>query len=178
MDEEKGYIKYVKDVIEKFSKDSNLIYQDQVHPQELNRALALYVPTNLAIIAEYQRAKVNKFDLENAFNKWYDLKFVETRKRLFSENATNAKVSLKEIEIDLKYNQAVEYYDWQKKLNEADAKVSFLRRLVEIYKNFDSILTTISNNTRQEMRSLNIENRMNTDPTKNKVRSEFPKRGE
>lgn len=175
----KNYIKYVQEVTVRYSKSAKLINQnDEITPQDLNYALGSYLDINIMLLGEYQRAKVYKFQVERDFSKWYDKKFIETRRRLFGENESKAKVSVKEIEIDLKYNQSIEYYEWQNKIQEAESKESFLRRLVELYKNFDSVLTTLSNNMRQELKSLSLEGRINSDPNKasnNRIRKEYPK---
>lgn len=171
------YIQYVEATIARYSEAGNLVRNKEVNPTDLNRVLAEFLQTNLTIIAEYQRAKVNKFSVENEYNIWYDQKFMDTRKSLFGENETNSKISVKEIETQLRVNNKDEYKIWQEKLAEADFKEQFLLRVVEQYKKLDQILVCLSQNLRQEMRTLSIDNRINADPEKNsnnRVRTRFP----
>lgn len=164
-----NYIIYVKEQIDKYTKYSRLICNDQVHPDDLNSALANYLPINSMLLAEYQRVKVELFQINNNFEAWWDSKFVETRNKLISQTDNkNLKTSLKEIETILKVDCKIEYAEWQNKLKEAELKVSFLRRYVELYKNFQNILIALSQNMRQEMRILKTEDKMNFD--ENKVR--------
>ena len=167
------YVQFVQEVIEKYSKHSQLINQnsDTITPQTLNYVLAQYMPTNTALIAEYQRAKIENTQLLLQYEEWYDEKFVQVRQSMIDESeAKTAKISVKEIETQLRVETRAEYYYWQKRLKKAEFQERFLLRLVDQYKKFDMILTTISRNMQSEMLALSIENRMNQTGKENKVR--------
>jgi hypothetical protein len=168
------YVKYVKETIDRFSKDSDLIYEDDIRPQELNRALGSYMTVNLGLLAEYQRAKVELYDLKKAYGNWYDPKFIEICKKFNDIKGITLKE--KEAEVRNLYNE--EYNKFQDDIELAENKERFLLRYIELYGKFDNVLTCLSNNSRQEMRSLSLENRMNFNPKvveENRIRSRFPK---
>jgi len=175
------YISYVQEIISKYTKYSKLIDNDQVHPDDLNSALANYLPINSMLLAEYQRVKVELFQVNNNFEAWWDSKFVETRNKLISQIANEKlKISLKEIETILKVDCKIEYAEWQNKLKEAELKVSFYKRLLDLYKNFQSVLITLSQNMRVEMRILKTEDNMNFGESKVRKleNNNNPRRGE
>lgn len=167
------YVEYVKKIIDIFSKDSNLVYEDDVRPQEINRALGSFMTVNLGLLAEYQRAKIEVYDLEKEYSNWYDPKFSEICKKLNDIKG----ITLKEKEAEIRNIYNKEYFEWQDKIELARNKERFLLRYIELYAKFDNVLTCLSNNSRQEMRTLSLENRMNANPKKiieNRVRTRFP----
>lgn len=174
------YIDYVEDTIDKYSKISKLVNNNDISPQEINYALGSYLEVCLMLNAEYQRRKIEHLDLEQEYSIWYDEKFEEAKQSVLNEyKDTKIKPSLKEFEIRLRTMNSFEYISWQKKIQEAEAKMRFILRLMDDFSRFDRILTTLSHNMRSEMISLSVENRMNSDPTtvsNNKLRSQFPKR--
>ncbi len=164
------YIEYVQGVMEKYSSNIDLIDDESVTPERLNYVLAQYMPSNSALISEYQRVKIEKANADMEYQQWYDNKFVETRKKLNEESKSSSKIALKEIETELRNTYKDEYYNWQEKLIELEHKEAFMRRLLEQYKKFDQILTTLSNNMRSELSNLSLDNRINSNPKRNKVR--------
>ena len=174
-DIEQDYIKYVKEIIDKYSKASKLIEGDEVTPQALNSALANYIETNLCLISEYQRAKISLYKITRDYDRWYDQEFIRIRKKMIEEIDTKTiKIAVKEVETQLRVECSDKYYEFQDKINEAEYQVSLLLRLLEQYKKFDSVLVNLSQNMRSELRSLSVENRINLDPNKNRVRSRMP----
>jgi hypothetical protein len=179
MDLIENYIQYVMKKTSEYEKNVTLVNENnEITPELLNRALAEYIPISFAIISEYQRAKSDKFIIERKYNDWYNFKFVEVRKKMIEEidNSKTIKIAVKEIEAQITVDYNKDYNEWQEKIAEADFRVSFLRRILDQMKKFDSILTNLSNNLRQEIRSFSLQDRINNDPTKNKIRQEIPKR--
>ena len=177
----KEFLDYVKNAIQKFGEIGKLVRKGQVHPEEINYALAMYMETSLILNAEYQRIKMIHLDLEEDYKRWYDEKFDEAKERVIQEykaNGTTTKPNLKEIEIRLRNYYRKQYDDYQKKLKVANAEVRFLLRVLETYKKYDNILTNLSQNMRSEMKALSLENRVNAGSAErspvNKVRSRFP----
>lgn len=165
------YLRYVSDTISKYRDNYKLINNNEINPIDINKCLANYMEVLYILTSEYQRVKAELLDTQNEFDKWYDEKFVKLRISMENENDKNTKHSLKEIETQLRYSNKEEYYLYQEKIKVADMKVRYLLRILDGWKKFDSILTTLSNNLRTEMRALSIENRVNEDPNKNKVRT-------
>ena len=172
-----SYVKLVNEVVERYGNTTRIIEDDHVSPEELNRALAEYLPNSMVLIGEYQMAKVDYAKVQIKYQEWYDTKFTETKRAMNEGAPASKKFAVKEYETDVRVNNRLEYSEWQSELSTAEMKVNFMRRLVEIYKKYDNILTSLSNNSRQEMRTLSIGNRMNATPegvNKNKVRNSFP----
>jgi hypothetical protein len=167
------YLKLVTDTVEKYSKLSRLIYGNEVNPSELNRALAEYMENNVVLIGEYYRIKLDFVKIQREYQEWYDDKFVETKAEMNKDITGSKKLAVKEYETELRVIFKEEYGEWQEKLITAEMAVNMYRRVVETYKNFDRILVALSSNTRQDMYTLSLENRMNTKPenvSKNRVR--------
>jgi hypothetical protein len=173
------YIKYVQKTLETFSDIGNLINNGEISPNLLNTALAKYYNTSLALNSEYQRQKINHSVLETEYQVWYDEKFLESKKLVITEysESKSIKPSVKEYEITLRSTFKAEWLEWDLKLKESEAKTQFLLRLRESLNKYDSILTTIANNMRSEMRSLSIDQRSNANDnvsSSHKIRTRFP----
>jgi len=166
----------VNSQIEDFRKYSKLVdtMTNEVTPFEINSALACYTDVGVALNGEYQRKKIEHNKLLRLFEEWYDEKLVETRKRLQEESTSKSiKASLKEIESELRYNNKEKYYELQEQITEAESSVSFVLRLIDQWKKHSDILINLSQNMRTELRSLSIENRVNS---MDNVRLGFPDR--
>lgn len=187
-----AYQEYVMEFIGKFGSMSNLIQNDEIDPNELNVALGNYLKITEVFLAEYQRAKLNSFYVELAYDEWYAEKFEEAKAAVIADyDTTNAnaafkkdmvKPSLKEYTIRVQFKYKKEVREMKEKKMLADSEMRFSLRLLDILKKYDNILTTISNNMRQEMRSLSAINRANLGDA-NKVsemksREKFPKSGQ
>lgn len=176
------YIDYVNTQIKKFGKTSKLIQNNTISPESLNRALGEYLEVNLGLLSEYQLAKLNEIAVTDEYQQWYDKAFVNIKSQMNSNSEKKtAKFALKEYEIQLRHQYQKEYYEWSSRIKESQMKVRFLLRIVDLYKKYDNILTTLSSNMRSEIRSLSLEGRMNTEPeiaTRNKVITKFPDKKE
>ena len=179
----KEYMDFLQSIQEKVKSVGNLVSgNEEVTPFAVNRALALYYNTNLELIRVYEEQKVRHLDIQNDFEQWYDEKFEECRDEIINmyENVggKSVKPAAKEYDTRVKTKYSAEYNRRKKALDVAESRVNYLRKLFEILKRYDTILTTISYNMRSELKSLSIEKRANTDPEKNRVRRGFPSREE
>lgn len=174
------YIQFVDKMIKSYQKIGDLINSDtgEITPEKINSALALYYNTSLAIIAEYQRQKINYEAESIEFKVWEDIKFEESKKAILEEYAdTKIKPSVKEFETRMRIMFADEWKEKTLSLTEAEARMRFMLRLSDNLQKYDGILTTISYNMRAEMKSLSLDSRMNAAPegvTRNKIRDRFP----
>jgi hypothetical protein len=174
------YIQFVDKMIKSYKKIGDLINEDsgEITPEKINSALALYYNTNLALIAEYQRQKIN-FEAESIdFKVWEDQRFEEAKRAVFEEYSdTKIKPSVKEFDTRMRILFSEEWKEKTMSLTESESKMRFLLRLMDNLQKYDNILTTISYNMRAEMKSLSLDSRMNAAPegvTRNKIRDRFP----
>lgn len=169
------YIAYVEEQIKLFNEISTLHRDKEITPELINKALATYEQVNIGLIGEYNRAKINEYETRKRYEKWYDKTFSEVRKAMIKEVGDKPiKISVKEYETQLRVEHEEEYWKWQDAITIAENKTSFLLRLVEGWKKYDSILVTLSHNMRSEMFALSLDNRINSD--RDTIRA-FPKRG-
>lgn len=174
------YISFVDQMVKDYNKIGNLINSEsgEITPERINSALALYYNTSLALIAEYQRQKIN-FEVETLeFKVWEDEKFELAKTSVLQDYAdTKIKPSIKEFDTRMRTLFKEEWVERNAQLAESEAKMRFLLRMMDTLQRYDSILTTISYNMRAEMRSLSLDDRMNATPegvTNNKIRTRFP----
>lgn len=178
------YIEYVSDIVNKCKNMGDLVddVQNAVTPQKLNSALSMYFNVSVWLIAEYQRQKIAFESKKRSFDQWWDQQFEKSKKQVILEYAeTKIKPSVTEFETKARTMNNGEYYTYLADLDTAESRMRFLLRMTELMKSYDSILTTISSNMRQEMRTLSIDNRMNASPegvSLNKVRTSFPQPNE
>ena len=174
------YVSYVTDTINKCKKMGDLIddLQEVVTPARLNTALAMYFNVSTWLIAEYQRQKIVYEITKREFDAWKDDLFEEAKRQVIYEYAeTKVKPSVTEFETRARHMKKQEYQEKLAELETSESRMRFLLRMTELMKSYDSILTTLSSNMRQEMRTLSLDNRMNSTPegvSMNKVRSGFP----
>lgn len=174
------YIQFVDKMIKSYKKIGDLINSDtgEITPEKINSALALYYNTSLAIIAEYQRQKINYEAESIEFKVWEDNRFEEAKRAILDEYAdTKIKPSVKEFETRMRIMFSDEWKEKTLSLTEAESRMRFMLRLSDNLQKYDNILTTISYNMRAEMKSLSLDSRMNAAPegvTRNKIRDRFP----
>jgi len=178
------YVAYVSEIVNRCSKMGDLVdeIQNAVTPQKLNTALAMYFNISSWLIAEYQRQKIAYESEKRSFSMWWDEQFEKAKKQVLLEYAeTKVKPSVTEFETRARLMNQGEYYMLQAKVDTSEARMRFLLRMTDLLKSYDSILTTLSSNMRQEMRTLSLDNRMNASPegvSANKVRAGFPQPNE
>ena len=176
-----NYIEFVNDMIEKYKKIGELIDPDSntVTPERINSALSLYYNVNLALCAEYQRAKIQYEAMSIDFQNWKDKNFEEAKATVLAEyEDKKIKPSVTEFETRARTLHEAEYSLRTMELQEAESRMRFLLRMLDTLNKFDSILTAISYNMRSELKALSLDDRMNASVegvSQNKVRS-LPRR--
>ena len=178
-----NYIEFVNDMIDKYKKIGELIDTNTqtVTPERINSALSLYYNVSLALIAEYQRAKINYEAMSIDFQNWKDRNFEEAKATVLAEYENNTKIkpSVTEFETRARTLHEAEYSLKSMELNEAESRMRFLLRMLDTLNKFDSILTAISYNMRSELKALSLDERMNASVegvSQNKVRALSNKR--
>ena len=172
-----NYIEFVNDMISKYKKIGELIDPESntVTPERINSALSLYYNVNLALCAEYQRAKIQYEAMSIDFQNWKDKNFEEAKATVLAEyENTKIKPSLTEFETRARTLHSAEYTKRTMELNEAESRMRFMLRMLETLNKFDSILTAISYNMRSELRALSLDDRMNASVegvSRNKIRT-------
>lgn len=172
-----NYIEFVNDMIEKYKKIGELIDPDSntVTPERINSALSLYYNVNLALCAEYQRAKIQYEAMSIDFQNWKDKNFEEAKATVLAEyEDKKIKPSVTEFETRARTLHEAEYSLKTMELQEAESRMRFLLRMLDTLNKFDSILTAISYNMRSELKALSLDDRMNASVegvSQNKVRS-------
>lgn len=172
-----SYIEFVNDMIEKYKKIGELIDPDSntVTPERINSALSLYYNVNLALCAEYQRAKIQYEAMSIDFQNWKDKNFEEAKATVLAEyEDKKIKPSVTEFETRARTLHEAEYSLRTMELQEAESRMRFLLRMLDTLNKFDSILTAISYNMRSELKALSLDDRMNASVegvNQNRVRS-------
>ena len=168
LDSIKEYIDYVNEQIQVFKKNSDLVDLglNEVTPQKINNNLAVFTQVNIGLNGEYQRKKAELVSLQREYDRWWDEHFVLMRNQMAEGKPASYKVAVKEIEIELRNSYADEFATWNNKITTADLNVSFIRRLLEQWKMHCNILIALSQNMRQEISSLSLDNKVNNPEVK------------
>lgn len=172
-----SYIVFVNDMIDKYKKIGELIDTDSqtVTPEKINSALSLYYNVSLALIAEYQRAKITYEAMSIDFQNWKDRNFEEAKATVLAEyEDKKIKPSVTEFETRARTLHEEEYAYRTMELQEAESRMRFLLRMLDTLNKYDSILTAISYNMRSELKALSLDDRMNASvegASQNKVRT-------
>jgi hypothetical protein len=178
-----NYIVFVDKIINNYKKIGELINPNHfVTPDRINYALALWYPTLDGIESEYQRAKIQYTAKSLEYQKWEDDKFEESKKEVIAEysdvsGSRNIKPSLKEYDTRMRRNNWEDYIKKKMELEEIESRMRFLLRMRDKMNKYDTILTTMSYNSRSEMKALSLEDRMNYTPqqvSSHKIRSRVP----
>jgi len=155
------FLAYVETLLERFSSTGDLIAEQSVSPEKVNRALAEYKDVLDELAKEYQKIKIEHATVELEFEMWYDDRFEEARAAvmdLYKETKT-IKPAVKEYDTWARTHNKSEYKDFKEKLIVLDAQSQFLIRQRETLWKQESILVTIAANMRGEMRALGIDRR-------------------
>jgi hypothetical protein len=162
------YVTYVQEQIKLFEKYTHLIDDalGEITPQIVNYNLAHYTNVNIALNAEYQRKKNHLSRTRRDFQLWWDEKFVTIRRAQNPASSPASKwLSKQEIESETRAQYKDEYLKWREDLDDLEDQVSFIQRLLQQWSDHGKMLTTLSQNMRQEMLSLGIQDRVNkTEP--------------
>ncbi len=173
------YMSYVDEMIKAHRQIGDIINEkNEVTPQRINTALALYYKVHTTVIAEYQRQKIKYEAKALEYKAWEDERFQEAKKVVIdSYEEKKIKPSITEFQVQLRLSNKEEYQKRNLELIELEARMRFMLRLLEGLNRYDSILTTMSYNSRSEMKSLSLDERMNASPEgvyKNRIRSRVP----
>lgn len=155
------FLAYVETITERFSSTGDLIAEQIVSPDKVNRALAEYYEVLGELSKEYQAVKVEHASVELEFELWYDDRFEEARAavmELYKETKT-IKPAVKEYDTWARTHNKSEYKDFKEKLIVLEAQCQFLVRQRETLWKQESILVTIAANMRGEMRALGTDRR-------------------
>ena len=172
-----SYIAFVNNMIDKYKKIGELIDTDSqtVTPEKINSALSLYYNVSLALIAEYQRAKITYEAMSIDFQNWKDKNFEEAKATVLAEyEDKKIKPSVTEFETRARTLHEAEYSLRNMELQEAESRMRFLLRMLDTLNKYDSILTAISYNMRSELKALSLDDRMNASvegASQNKIRT-------
>jgi len=154
------YVKFVADNIAKFESIGNLVRLNEIPIDKVFKAMANYYNVCIALHAEYQRAKIEKLDIEIEYEAQYAEWFQEAKSSLYQANEEKkAKPALKEIEQQIIATHKLDYFVWKRRVATAEAKCEFFIRLRETLNKYDGILTGLAFSMRSELRALNIEDR-------------------
>lgn len=164
------YLDFVQDQIELFQQNTSLVSDNHITPRMINKALAEYGLNSAALISEYQRAKVNHYEIEAEFKDWWDEKVMEARDEVLANVEGKKWPAHKEYELVAKQNNLEQYREYQDQVTVAERKVSFLQRLLDVWKKQDQILVTIAYNMRAEMKALSLDDRVNAEEPSRKRR--------
>jgi hypothetical protein len=159
------YIQFVEETIDRFKGIGEITSQGQVSYIMVNTSLADYWRYSDMISAEYQRVKIQNAGDEIDYQLWYDEKFLEAKQKVIDDYGTergSIKPSLKEFEVRMRQDNKEEWKEWQLRLKEGESKTRFMMRMRDKLARYDSILTTLSTNSRSEMRNLTIMDRANS----------------
>jgi hypothetical protein len=168
------FITYVETQIKKYQQFTKLHEESHLTPEMINTALASYEEINLILIALYNKNKIEEYNVNKQYTRWYDKNLSVIRKEMIEETTSKTiKIAVKEYELELRVRHETEYWEWQDKITSAENKTSFILRIVEAWKTYDKILVTLSSNMRGEMYALSLDSRINFDQDKIRV---FPQR--
>lgn len=169
------YLEYVEQIITEFAKTQDIIDDSEVTPERVHTAMANHFVVSSALNAEYQRVKWEHQLLEIDYQSWHDKKLDEARTALIQiyqeelkvATATKSKGSLvkpsvSEYGVQLRLDNAEEFERRTLELNQAEAKMRFMLRMVDLLDRQYSILQSISSNMRAEMRTLGMDAAMST----------------
>lgn len=159
---------YVQETLDKFSCILDVTTSTKNMSSDIiNSALLNYESLSRGLLLEYQKVKIAYIESQTSFKRWEDEKFIIVKKDLFNEYATSKiknKPSLSEIQTEMRTRYRDEYDNLHSAMINAEAKKSFILRLMDIYKKLDMVLVTLSKNIRTEMETLSLSSRLDHIP--------------
>lgn len=168
------YVNYVEELLQLFEESNKLLKSNYVIASDVNRALAIYGSVSDTLIIEHQRRLFEAFEVELDYRAWWDEKYVQMRRDLNPSDIAKSKwLSKGEIESEIRVKYAKEYREKQIYLNKFELKVNLMRRLLDRWKLYKDIIVNLSQNMRQDMKSLHVIDEANFNPpeiTENRVR--------
>lgn len=162
------YVEFVLTSISNYKKYSNELESDprEIHPQDVQHLLAVYQSAKLGLLADLQRRKSNFRQLNRQFKAWWSSKLLEAKDKLTLPGKKYPAV--KDYTVQAECDHAVEYEEWQTKLQDAEDKYEFMKLLKDDWDSFQKTLCTINDNMKSELRSLSVD-RYDTKPMRQKA---------
>lgn len=164
MSEKQDYVDYVETQLTVYKNATELIQDGngEITPSEINKSLGEYSRVQVGLIAEYKRLQAQQQKMQNEFTLWWDEKFVEKRRELNPTSSPASKwLSKYEVESEVRVANKTEYLQRKEALDDMEARVSFLKGLLDAWKRHGDIIVSLSHNMRSELRSLSLEDRSN-----------------
>jgi hypothetical protein len=177
------HMEFVTEFFNRYKETVKLIYDDQILHTEVNKALGLYEEIAISLNTAYQAVVREEESVKKQFRRWYDKKFEEAKREVIQDyininresKGAAVKPALKEFEVRIRTSNEEEYNYFEDIQEELHRKVRYIIRCINDFKKFDGLLVTLSQNLRQEMKSMSIEKRALSDPetvSQNRIRSE------
>ena len=164
------YIDYAQSLIDDYKEARDLTNNRNITPDQINYNLAIYLKVSDILIDEYEKAKLEYDNEKEAFQIWYDEKYILIKERLNPLDLTAQKWAGKdEIASYVRKENKEDYLKWKENLLFLERKVSKLRRICDSYKTFSYLLTTLSDNMKTQMNNLHLESRMNKPISRNPI---------
>lgn len=156
------FLKYVQDQISRMKSQLHLGDNSRdLTFFELNNALKEYQEINWTLMSLYATAKVEHKEIEEAYETWYADKFVTIRERENRKDMSAQKwASQKELELMVRKETGVEFAQKRKELIYAEARMAFMRRLLESWQSHQYVLGALSKNTQVEASTMGFEKGM------------------
>jgi len=159
------YIEFINEQVQRYKEYGLAALQSiELTIDDVNDKLLQYDTTTIMLIAEYNRKKAEQRQVEGDYQAWWDQKFIETKREMIADRPDKevSKIALKEYETQARYNNSLEYRDWQDRIFKVESEVSFLQRKLNSWEKVHDTLVTISYNIRSEMKSIGMVDRANS----------------
>jgi len=161
---EQSYLQFVENQIKEFQILGDLTRGDEIPMDKVFHSMSMYYNTALMLNSLYQREKIRLKDLELSYEEWYSNRFADAKAAVRAENeGKNVKPALKEYEMYIKEAYRDDYFQWQRRIVDAECKCDFFLRLRETLNKYDNILCNLASAMRSELRALSIEDRSKPD---------------
>ena len=155
------YFDYVEEQVKSFQQYMELYdtEKQEISPYVLQKSLAEYTQILVALTAEYERIDRDARRMKREFGMWWDEKYCEMRRILNPPtNPGNKWLSKGEIESETRAANKAEYLEKIEPLEEIEAKLGFINRLIKAWTKHADVLANLSYNSRVEQKTIDREN--------------------
>ncbi|MBD3216513.1 MAG: hypothetical protein GF311_28120 [Candidatus Lokiarchaeota archaeon] len=146
-----NFISFVVEYCKKIKKLINVIQDNHILPEEVNRVLAQYGIILSDLNLEYQEIKELHLKKELELGQWRDLHFCEVKDDMKKDAPRSIKLAVSEIEMEMK-RRFPNYYDLEESYRMLDLKKSYILKLMQDLDKITDRIRTLSNNLRSEMK--------------------------
>ena len=157
---------FVQEKLKYLERYTTLIKEGNVIPEAINHALASYQSLGAWMISEYEKVTLDHDIMKEEFQADFDTWYLEARSKLNETRVSSKFASNNEIEATARVAHREEYLRWQSKLKIMERKVSMYRRIMDNWKSQKDIIVNLSQNSRAEMKALNVQDLANYDENK------------